>query len=52
MLAEWSGNNILENEMAGKTGDAAKSMAARESIGWTDVMSGCVGVFLKMDSML
>lgn len=52
MLTEWSGVGIMDNENSGKTADAAKSLAMRDTVGWTDVMSGAVGVFLKMDSML
>lgn len=61
LLVEWSGVNAFELMLDGSVqpvGSGAAAVAAnrwqgeRERMGWTDVMAGVVGVYLKMDSML
>lgn len=59
MLIEWSGGNqqfnnnqLPSSPTQGSQDSGINSLSDRERIGWTDVMSGAVAVFLKMDSML
>lgn len=58
-LVEWSGMQAFdaaaknEAQPSSVVGPPSNGMnKEKERIGWTDVMSGVVGVYLKMDSML
>jgi Golgi phosphoprotein 3 len=56
LLVEWSGQQqqAFGDVVAPMPSSnvAIKSAAERERMGWTDIMAGVVGVYLKMDSML
>ena len=56
---EWSGVQAFEQMARTLSGElspaplsAGKQSQDKERIGWNDILSGVIGVYLKMDSML
>lgn len=57
LLTEWSGTNRKALGSAGRPGDSsspgiAKTEIERKKLGWTEVLTGVIAVYMKMDNVL